>query len=390
MTRSFTQNQKCRVETLESRRYLAGTAYIEQALVADQNGAATKTDAHLVNPWGLAANSHGLQIADNGTGLSTDYDASGNAFGPTVHVPGHGSDQGAPTGIVANGSSASFLVPKAGGGTAPAQFIFVTENGTIDAWNTADKNRTVSVVVDHSADGAVYKGVAISAFRHKQYVYAANFTAHRIDVFKSDFSRARLPGSFGDPNLPSGYSPFNVQQINGQLYVMFAKKDPNSVDEQAGAGLGVVDVFGSDGKLVKRLTSGGVLNAPWGVAQAPSNFGSFSNDILVGNFGDGWINAFDPKTGKLQGSLSDSNGSPFAIQGLWGIAFGNGKGGTLKNALYFAAGPGDEAHGLYGRLLVDTSVAPASNPGPYSVGVQTTMTASRPHHGTADQLSELM
>ncbi|MGH7179036.1 MAG: TIGR03118 family protein, partial [Tepidisphaeraceae bacterium] len=197
----------------------------------------------------------------------------------------------------------------------------------------------------------------------------ANFTANRIEVFKSDFTSTRVSGTFQDPNLPARYSPFNIQNINNELYVMFAKREPGNSDESSGAGTGVVDVFGTDGKLIRRFAAGGKLNAPWGVALAPSNFGVFSGDILVGNFGDGRVTAFDPVTGAKVGQISDAGNQPIALDGLWGIAFGNGRAGNLTNGLYFAAGPNYELNGLYGRLLADQPIPGGGTPYAFSFAI---------------------
>jgi uncharacterized protein (TIGR03118 family) len=179
--------------------------------------------------------------------------------------------------------------------------------------------------------------------------------SEKIEVYDATFARSHVAGRFVDPNLPAHYSPFNVQTIHGQLYVMYAKHSKGSTDETSGAATGVVDVFGTDGNLIRRFTAGGHLNAPWGVAVAPSNFGTFSNNVLIGNFGDGRVSAFDAATGAFQGQLSNASNTPIAVEGLWGIAFGNGKAGNLTNGLYFGAGTNDEANGLYGRLIADES-----------------------------------
>jgi uncharacterized protein (TIGR03118 family) len=174
-----------------------------------------------------------------------------------------------------------------------------------------------------------------------------------VDVYNGSFTRVNLPGRFVDPNLPRGYAPFNVQNIDNELFVAFAKRSGS--EEQAGRSVGLVDVFGSDGKLIRRFATGKTLNAPWGIAEAPADWGDFSDDILVGNFGDGRITAFDRATGASHGQLKDFTGQPIHIEGLWGLAFGNGKAGNLKNGLYFAAGVDDESGGLYGRLVIDTT-----------------------------------
>jgi uncharacterized protein (TIGR03118 family) len=206
--------------------------------------------------------------------------------------------------------------------------------------------------LDNSASGAVYKGLAIGANSSGDFLYAANFAQGRIDVFDGTFAPTSLAGSFTDPNLPSGYAPFNIQNLGGSLFVTYAVKIGN--DDIPGVGNGIVDVFDLNGNLSRRLISNGVLNSPWGLALAPPDFGEFSNALLVGNFGDGKINAFDPNapdpTNALLGTLSDSNGNPIVIDGLWGLIFGNGGNGGDKNLLYFTAGADGETHGLFGSL----------------------------------------
>jgi len=341
------------VEQLETRVLFA---FAEQDLVSDGTVSAAHTDARLKNPWGLAVGPRGIEVADNGTGVGTMYDGNGNNVVGTVRVPGHAGAQGAPTGVVINGDATKFLI---NGKSTSAQFIFVTEDGTIDAWSGLKTDKTASVVVDRSADGAVYKGAALGNLRGSPLLFVANFADNRVDTFDATFAGRSVPGRFSDPNLPAGYSPFNVTNINGQLYVTYAKHQPGQDDETAGAGLGVVNVFSTDGKLVRRFATGGKLNAPWGVALAPSNFGTFAGCILVGNFGDGKVTAYTPSRGTRKGQLANFVGQPFALDGLWGIAFGNGRAGNLTAGLYFAAGTNDEANGLYGRLVVDQNY-PAS------------------------------
>jgi uncharacterized protein (TIGR03118 family) len=367
MPRDFTEFESaitfsCVIQPLEPRLLLATNAYLEQDLVSDGSVAANHVDSHLVNPWGLAVHGHGIQVADADASFSTSYDASGNSTGPAVRIPGPNSSDGSPTGVVANSDTAHFLVDTSSGPSA-AQFIYATEEGTIDAWATANKNRHPVVVADRSSVGSSYKGLALASVGNNPFLYAANFSRGRIDVFDSTFKVVRLSGGFVDPKLPKNYSPFNIQKIGSQLFVAYAKHNTGDSEEIKGASTGVIDIFKTDGTFVKRFAAGKTLNAPWGMAQAPSSFAAFSNDILIGNFGDGRISAFDPVTGAFQGQLDDSSGDPIEIDGLWGLAFGNGKAGTLKNGLYFTAGIDDEAHGLYGRLIIDTTyVFPQSVP----------------------------
>jgi uncharacterized protein (TIGR03118 family) len=227
-----------------------------------------------------------------------------------------------------------------------SNFIFATLAGSIVAWNGSN-GATASVVA--STPNAVYTGLAIGNNGSGNFLYAANFASGHIDVFNSSFGAGTVSGSFTDPNLPAGYAPYNVQAISGKLYVQYAQPDPVTHESKEGAGLGIVNVFDTNGNLLQRLVSnGGALNAPWGIAVAPAGFGEFGGDVLVGNFGDGTINAFNPANGNWLGVLTDSSGNPIVNDGLWAIAFGNSS--ANPNALYFNAGIGDEAHGLFARL----------------------------------------
>jgi uncharacterized protein (TIGR03118 family) len=322
------------------------TAYQQTNLVSDLPGRAAITDPNLVNPWGLVAGpTTPIWSNDNGTGVSTLY--SGGVGGSTpaivpvvVQVPG-----GADTGIVFN-DTAGFTV-SAGGVTAPARFIFVTEAGTLSGWapnvplnGVAQLKKTIR--------GAVYKGLANLTTDRGAFLYAANFSAARIDVFNSKWKRVHKDG-FRDPRLPRGYAPFNIQALGGKLYVAYAKQDSEGTDEVAGPGRGFVDVFDSSGHLLDRLIRRGHLNAPWGLVIAPDGFGQFSGDLLVGNFGDGRIHAYDPHNGHFRGALRDEHGREIVIDGLWALRFGNGVFGDPTD-LVFSAGIEDETHGLLGII----------------------------------------
>jgi uncharacterized protein (TIGR03118 family) len=233
-------------------------------------------------------------------------------------------------------------------GTA-AHFIFDSEAGTITAWNAGTQ-----AVTEATTPGAIYKGLAIASKGSTTMLYAANFHAGTIDVFNDSFAPVTVPGGFVDPNLPADFAPFNVQEIAGFLVVTYAQQDPNSSDELHGPGLGYVDVFDTSGHLLRRLVSQGALNAPWGLAIAPRHFGPFSGDLLVGNFGDGAINAYDPRTGAFRGTLENKDGNQIKVNGLWALRFGNGVIGTPQSLL-FTAGIGDEDHGLFGEIVVHGS-----------------------------------
>jgi len=227
-----------------------------------------------------------------------------------------------------------------------APFIFSTEGGTIAAW---PGQPSTTALVAAQVDGAIYKGLAIGTVGGQDLLYATDFHGGKIDVFDANFA-LKPPGGFTDPNLPSGYAPFGIQNIGGNLYVTYAKQDADAEDDVAGPGNGFVDEFDANGNLIKRIASDNTLNSPWGLALAPSNFGPFSNDLLVGNFGDGTINAFDLNTDTFVGQLKGPDGNPLQIEGLWGLGFGNGANAGPTNLLYFTAGLDDENHGLFGAI----------------------------------------
>lgn len=330
---------------------LANDVFQRHLLVSDGYIKAAHTDPNLVNGWGVAFNPFGFAwvSAADGT-VSTLYDGEGNVQSLVVQIPQpNASTGGNPTGLVYNGSN-NFVVTQ-GALSGPSRFIFATEQGVIAAWSP-DVDLTHAIrVVDRSNSHTSYKGLALSAGGRGQLLYAADFFHGRVDVFDSTFRHVGLhAGAFTDPNLPAGYAPFGIQAVGGDVYVAYAKQAPGGDEEEHGPGLGFVDVYSPTGYLIRRIASRGSLNAPWGIALAPANFGHFSNALLVGNFGDGWINAFDPTTGKALGPLRDATGQPIRIDGLWGIAFGNGLAHQPVDTLFFAAGPKDESHGLYGRI----------------------------------------
>jgi uncharacterized protein (TIGR03118 family) len=339
--------------------------YTQTNLVSDQMGVAAVQDVNLVNPWGVSRGSGTpWWTANNGMGNATLFNTS--ATPPTV-VPlvvtipsASGSDTGVPTGTVFNGTPAFELTP----GNA-ARFLFVTEDGTVSGWNPAvDANALIKAKVKD----AVYKGVAIASNGGAWFLYATNFAQGRIDVFDASFNRVSMGGEdhhgvvrndrededghhrFVDHRLPRGFSPFGIQNIGGELYVTFAKRDPATNDDVKGPGLGYVDVFSPGGRLLRRLEHGDWLNAPWGLALAPSDFGAFSHDLLVGQFGSGEIAAYDVTTGAFLGKMRDTMDHALTIDGLWALSFGNGAAAGPLNTLFFTAGPNDEADGLFGSL----------------------------------------
>jgi uncharacterized protein (TIGR03118 family) len=339
---------------------LAGSAdawasdfYKQRNLVSDTSMIrAEHHDPHLVNAWGIAFNPYGVAwVADNHTGFSTLYDGDGKPQSLVVTIPGVNGEAGSPTGTVFYGGM-GFVVTK-GSASGPARFLFVNEDGGISGWApTVDPTHAVRVV-DNSSSHAIYKGVTITGNGKGHMLYATDFHNGKVDVYDSSFKPVNLGDhAFKDHNLPSGYAPFGIQSINGDIYITYAKQDDEREDDVAGRGFGYLDVFDPDGHLLRRFASNGALNAPWGMALAPASFGKFSNRLLVGNFGDGMINAYDLDSGRWIGRLKGTDRRPIRIPGLWGIAFGNGLNNQPIDTLFFAAGPDDENHGLYGRLDV--------------------------------------
>lgn len=344
------------------------TGFSASRLVSDMASIpAAHNDANLVNAWGIAFEPAGpVWVANNGTQTSTLYDGAGTAQALVVTLATGLNGAANPTGIVYNGS-ADFVV-SAGPQSGAAQFIYDGEGGTISGWSPATGNTTV-IGYDDGAGGAVYKGLAIASTPGGNFLYAADFHNRKVDVFDKDFHKVAMPGGFVDADaaLPADYAPFGIQAVGSNIVVTFAQqKQPDKHDEMDGAGLGVVDVFDTSGHLLgghEFVAPGGALNAPWGVALAPSDFGAFSGDLLIGNFGDGKINAYDPGTGAFKGTLATPDGQPIAINGLWGIGFGNDAASQPHNTLFYAAGTNDEADGSYGRIDTRT-VTVGSSGGP--------------------------
>jgi uncharacterized protein (TIGR03118 family) len=330
-------------------------AYVQHNLVADQPGVADVTDPHLVNPWGISESAASpFWVSDNHTGLTTLYNGSGAIIPLVVAIAAPaGASTSSPTGQVFN-STTAFVLANA----KPASFIFVTEDGTVSAWNGG---ATTTIEADNSAKGAIYKGMALGANASGPLLYAANFNSGTVDVFDGKFAPVKAAGGFTDATLPAGFAPFNIANLGGKLYVTYAKQDSDKHDDVKGDGNGFVDIFDMDGNFQKRLISNGALNSPWGLAIAPATFGTFGGALLVGNFGDGKINAYDASAGTLLGTLQDTSGKVIAIDGLWALQFGNGKNGGDVNTLYFTAGPGDEEHGLFGSLAPPAAVTSIEN-----------------------------
>jgi uncharacterized protein (TIGR03118 family) len=275
-------------------------------------------------------------------------------FPLTVTVPGAGGAQGNPTGIVFNGGS-GFVVNN-GVGTSAARFIFASEDGTLSAFRGVP---VVTVVPNAQAPahGAIYKGLAIDSDTNGQFLYATDFHNGAVDIFDASFHAVSMPGAFTDPTLPAGFAPFGIQNINGTIYVTYALQDEDKEDDVAGPGNGFVDAFTTSGAFIRRVASMGELNSPWGLALAPANFGRFSGDLLIGNFGDGRIHAFREEDGEFEavGLLHSAGGKPIQIDGLWALQFGHGASASsangLTNTLFFTAGPAEEEHGLFGSIV---------------------------------------
>src|SRR5579884_887756 len=326
--------------------------YTQTNIVSDVSGLAGTTDSNLKNPWGVSFSaSSPFWVSDNGTGVSTLYSVSGTAativpLVVTIPPPMSLSEPSLPTGQVFNGTS-DFQITSGN----PAFFIFASLDGTISGWNPGVNVTNAVVKVDRSAHGAVYTGLAMASIDGKNYLNAADFGRNHIDIFDGNFHPVSCATStlhpFRDPDISTAYTPFNIQNIGGKLFVTYARHDFSS-----GFGLGFVDIFTAKGALLKRLEPGWWMDAPWGVAVAPSTFGEFANDILVGNFGadSGWIAAFHPKTGRFVGLVNDAFGFPIINEGLWALFFGNGGKGGDPNILYFTAGIHGGSDGLLGSL----------------------------------------
>jgi len=354
--------------------------YVITPLTADLPNVAPNMDPILRNAWGVAFSpgASPFWIADNASGCSTLYDGQGlpqpqpTPLKVKIPLPGNvvpstacqpaapptnppAPTPAAPTGLVWNPttSPAGFLVP---GTTTAASFIFDTEDGTLSAWagglSPADQ---AVLAVDNSGSGAVYKGLVLGTNAKGVFLFATNFNAGTVDAFAPNGSSGFRPatstevsGSFADPDIPAGFAPFGIQNINGNLFVTYAKQNAEKHDDVAGPGNGFVDIFDTDGHLLQRFASKGSLNSPWGVSRASFAFGRFSGDILVGNFGNGRINAFD-SNGRFLGTLRDAKGKPIVIDGLWTLTLGGGR-NSNSDTLYFTAGPNGETNGLFGTI----------------------------------------
>ncbi len=327
-------------------------------LTSNLNSLAPNMDPHLVNPWGISRSSGGaFWVSDNGTGLSTLYDGTGKPQSLVVPVPAADpSGTGTPTGTMFNGDPNSFQI-------APGKnaiFLFVTEDGTISGWNPGVASHAVIMV--NTKGKSVFKGGTIATLDTPQgakpYIYAADFRRGRVDVYDASFNQVRLSeDSFEDERVPEGYAPFNVQNIGGNIYVGYAKQDAARHDEVDGSGNGFVAVFSATGRLLRNFEHGSFLNAPWGLALAPGDFGTHSHDLLVGQFGSGEILAFDAVSGAFKGRLTGNDGKPLQVDGLWAISFGgDGAGNGPATTLFYTAGIDHESNGVFGKITAVENV----------------------------------
>ena len=366
------------------QQVLSPTTFTQTNLISDgspQAGPARLTDPNLINPWGVAYSATGpFWISENNSGVSSidSVTASGvtlNVIPPvTIAPPTTDSGSAAPTGQVFNSlaSTGAFMLQDG----SPASFLFATEDGTISGWNPAAGTQSI-IAVNESANpadgneaqgvGAVYKGLALADTDNSPMLYAANFRHGTVDVYDQNFNAVN---SFTDTNLPAGYAPFNVQVLDGKLFVTFALQDDAKHDDVAGPGNGFVDEFDLQGHLLARVASGGSLDSPWGLAIAPSSFGTFGGDLLVGNFGDGTIEAYNLKNDQFVGNLTDASGNPIVIPDLWELIPGNNGSAGNSNTIYFTAGVQDEMHGLFGSLTANPTSSPVA------------MTGAASHHMT--------
>ena len=360
----------CAVTCLLAPADAWGAGYLQTNLVSDGFvPALNSNDQDLKNPWGIALSSGSpFWVADNGAGVSTLYNGAGTKQTTRVTIPPPSvtpTATAAPTGAVFNGTT-DFQVAT---GKA-ATFIFATEDGTISGWNNTVNSSTAVLKVDNPnvTSGSVYKGLTMGSTAAGNFLYASNFRMGHVDVFDKNYAPAS-GFAFTDPNLPApaagtpGYAPFGIQAIGGKVYVTYALQDATQHDDVHTLGNGFVDVFDTSGNPAgpngsPRLITGGVLDSPWGIAMAPATFGQFAGDLLVGNFGNSRVNAFNPATGAFLGTLTDANGQPLSLSdapgadGLWGITFGNDKNGGSSSVLYFTSGVNDEADGLFGSVSV--------------------------------------
>ncbi len=331
-----------------SRAVVRADSYSQTNFQSDIAGVAQHVDPNLVNPWGMAASPNGtIWVSDNGTGVSTLYHQDGTAVSLVVTIPTSARNKGGgnPTGLTFNGTP-SFKVTN-NNGSQPARFIFASEDGSISGWNPSLDGTHAIIAVDNGTNNgtnaAVYKGATLGVAGGHNFLYVTNFHSGHVETYNENFQQTN-PNGFADPNIPAGFAPFGIQNLNGQIYVTYALQDKQRHDDVHGPGNGFVDVFDTSGNLVRRLISNGNLNSPWGLTL--SSFSEADHVVpalWVGNFGDGHINVYNPTTGAFLGTVSKANGTPIAIEGLWGLL-------AIGDNVYFTAGIADEAHGLFGVI----------------------------------------
>jgi uncharacterized protein (TIGR03118 family) len=328
--------------------FARAATYSATNLQSDIPGLATHVDPNLVNPWGMVTNSNGsvIWVSDNGTGVSTLYQQDGTPVPLVVTIPtsARNKDGGNPTGIVFNGPPSSSFKVTLNGNSAPALFIFVSEDGSISGWNpTVDATHAVIAVDNGTNNGtnhAVYKGAALGVANGHNFLYVTNFHSGHVETYNENFQQVN-PNGFADPNIPAGFAPFGIRNLNGQIYVTYALQNKERHDDVKGPGNGFINVFDTSGNFVKRLISNGNLNSPWGLALV-----GVPATLWVGNFGDGKINNYDPASGAFLGTISHADATPLQIDGLWALL-------PLGNVVYFTAGIAGEAHGLFGFITAD-------------------------------------
>jgi uncharacterized protein (TIGR03118 family) len=366
-------SSRLRVEYLEDRT-VPSTGFVETPLASDIPGLAPNTDPKLINPWGFIENSAGqFRVAANGSGRGILLDAQGDKSGADIKIPppagSPSNTTSTPNGVVSN--TTSDFVITVNGRSAPATLLFSTEDGTIAGWNPALSQTRAVIAADQSGNGAVYKLLAMGSAGGANYLYATNFHNGTVDVFDTNFAlHTFFHGQFTDPKAPAGFAPFGVKNVNGTLFVTYAKQDADKHDDVAGPGNGFIDEFDTSGHFLKRFASGTAaggqltqLNSPFGATLAPAAFGNFGGDLLIGNFGDSHVSAFDPNTGQFIDQLQDTHGQSLVLdagitgtdgntKGLWGIGFGNGQGGAGTQTLFFATGPNDESDGVFGKVTM--------------------------------------
>jgi uncharacterized protein (TIGR03118 family) len=357
------------VEQLE-RRCLLSASFVQTALASDIPGLAPNTDRSLINPWGFSESSAGqFRVAANGSGRGIQLDAQGEKSAADIIIPppaqSPSGTTSTPNGVV-NNTTSGFVI-SVHGRSAPATLLFSTEDGTIAGWNPVLSRTRAVIAADQSGNGAVYKLLALGTNAQGTFIFASNFHNGTVDIFDSSFhlmhfgANAFVDPTIGADAIPSNFAPFGVKNFNGTLFVTYAEQDAARHDDVAGVGNGFIDEFDTSGNFIRRFATRGSLNSPIGATIASANFGPFSNDVLIGNFGDSKVNAFDPVTGKFLGQLTDAQGNPLVLnggfketdtKGLWGIGFGNGAGGAGSDTLFFAAGINQENDGLFGKVTV--------------------------------------